>query len=66
MQVDSSTTTPSRRSELLVSKGWLQGVALVMIFGFFVMGILALRTYTDGMPQPQQVVDEQGRDRLHR
>ena len=32
MQVDSSATTPSRQSELLVSKGWLQGVALVRSF----------------------------------
>jgi nitric oxide reductase subunit B len=32
-----------------------------MIFGFFVMGLLAVRTYTDAMPQPERVVDEQGR-----
>jgi hypothetical protein len=48
------------RSELMVSKGWLQGVALVMIFGFAVMGFLAAMTYTNSMPQPKQVVDEQG------
>ncbi|MEB0003638.1 cbb3-type cytochrome c oxidase subunit I [Cryobacterium sp. RTC2.1] len=48
------------RSELMVSKGWLQGVALVMIFGFAVMGFLAVMTYTDSMPQPKQVVDERG------
>ncbi|WP_345036239.1 nitric-oxide reductase large subunit [Georgenia daeguensis] len=44
----------------MVSKGWVQGVALVMLFGFFVMGLLALRTYTDSMPQPDRVVDAQG------
>ncbi|TFC91553.1 nitric-oxide reductase large subunit [Cryobacterium sinapicolor] len=44
----------------MVSKGWLQGVAMVMVFGFAVMGFLALRTYTDSMPQPKQVVDSQG------
>ncbi|MEX5268636.1 MULTISPECIES: nitric-oxide reductase large subunit [Kocuria] len=43
-----------------VAKGWVQGVALVMIFGFFVMGFLAFRTYTDSMPQPDRVVDETG------
>ncbi|WP_407343978.1 nitric-oxide reductase large subunit [Pengzhenrongella phosphoraccumulans] len=51
---------PGKRSELLVSKGWIQGVALVILFGFFIMGLLALRTYTDSMPQPKQVVDSQG------
>lgn len=54
------TTPPGRRSDMLVSKTWLQGVALVMVFGFFVMGLLALRTYTDAMPQPERVVDEKG------
>lgn len=49
-----------QRAELEVSKFWIQGVALVMVFGFAVMGFLALRTYTDGMPQPEQVVDSQG------
>lgn len=43
-----------------IGKTWVQGVALVMIFGFFVMGILAYRTYTASMPMPQQVVDETG------
>lgn len=45
----------------LVGKGWVQGVALVMIFGFFVMGILAYRTYTAAMPMPKQVVDPAGK-----
>ncbi|WP_310526262.1 hypothetical protein [Nocardioides sp.] len=49
-----------QRAELEVSKFWIQGVALVMAFGFAVMGFLALRTYTDSMPQPEQVVDSQG------
>ncbi|MGZ4530682.1 MAG: hypothetical protein ACXVYA_13915, partial [Mycobacterium sp.] len=37
-----------------------QGVALVMIFGFFVMSILAYRTYTASMPLPDKVVTESG------
>ncbi len=49
-----------QRTELLVSKGWIQAVAMVMIFGFLVMGFLAVRTYTDSMPQPERVVDPQG------
>ncbi|HEY7052480.1 MAG TPA: cbb3-type cytochrome c oxidase subunit I [Mycobacterium sp.] len=32
-----------------------------MIFGFFVMGILAYRTYTASMPMPDKVVSESGR-----
>lgn len=48
------------KTELVISKGWVQGVALVFIFGFFVMGFLAYRTYTDSMPLPQQVVSDSG------
>ena len=38
------------KSEISISKGWVQGVALVLVFGFMVMGVLAYRTYTDSMP----------------
>jgi nitric oxide reductase subunit B len=31
-----------------------------MVFGFFVMGMLALRTYTDSMPLPEKVVGADG------
>ncbi|WP_394214097.1 nitric-oxide reductase large subunit [Brachybacterium vulturis] len=48
------------KSEISISKGWVQGVALVLVFGFMVMGVLAYRTYTDSMPMPQQVVSEDG------
>ena len=51
--------TDSRRARL-IGKGWIQGVALVMLFGFTVMGLLAYRTYTNSMPQPQKVVTESG------
>ncbi|AYM40942.1 MULTISPECIES: nitric-oxide reductase large subunit [Mycobacteroides] len=53
------TTRPARAP--LISRGWAQGVALVMIFGFFVMGILVYRTYTASMPLPATVVDESGK-----
>ena len=46
---------PGRR-ELLVSKGWVQAVALVVLFGFFVLGLLAYRTYQAKPPTPQRVV----------
>src|ERR1035437_4485430 len=45
---------------MLISKGWIQAVALVMIFGFFVMGLLAYYTYTDEPPIPAKVVDASG------
>ncbi|WP_343708585.1 cbb3-type cytochrome c oxidase subunit I [Mycobacterium sp.] len=44
----------------LIGKGWVQAVALVLIFGFLVMGILAYRTYTASMPMPDKVVSESG------
>lgn len=52
---DPSSPNPQR----LVAKGWVQGVALVMLFGFFVMGVLAFRTYTDSMPAAETDPDKQ-------
>lgn len=56
------TTPPASpgRSQMLIGKGWVQAVALVMVFGFFVMGILAYRTYTASMPMPTKVVAQDG------
>ena len=36
----------TRRRPMVVSKGWVQGIALVMVLGFTVMGILAYHTHT--------------------
>ena len=65
MATEPAQSTSSQRSDpapsqSLVGKGWIQGVALVMIFGFLVMGILAYRTYTASMPMPERVVSESG------
>jgi nitric oxide reductase subunit B len=65
MEAPMSTETDQRlpgrdRRAMLISKGWVQGVAIVMIFGFFVMGILAYRTYAASMPQPEKVVSGTG------
>ncbi|MGH7989467.1 MAG: nitric-oxide reductase large subunit [Limisphaerales bacterium] len=46
---------------LLISKGWIQAVALVMLFGFFIMGLLAYYTYTDEPPIPAKVTDASGK-----
>ena len=59
MSATPSPTQTARRT-LMVGKVWVQAVALVVIFGFFVMGILAYRTYTASMPQPERVVTGSG------
>jgi len=51
---------PQKR-DLLVSKGWLQAVAFVMLFGFFVMGLLAYRTYAGEAPIPARTVGPDGK-----
>lgn len=50
---------PARRT-LLISKGWIQAIVIVVLFGFLILGILAYRTYTDQPPIPAQVVAESG------
>ncbi|MDI3315202.1 MAG: cbb3-type cytochrome c oxidase subunit I [Mycobacterium sp.] len=45
----------------LIGKGWIQAVALVLIFGFLVLGVLVYRTYSASMPLPDKVVSESGR-----
>ena len=50
---------PSSKTPL-ISKGWIQAVALVMLFGFFTMGLLAYYTYTDEPPIP---ATSRGRER---
>jgi len=32
------------KRQLLISRGWIQAVTIVMIFGFTVLGMLAYRT----------------------
>lgn len=62
MSVTDKDSPTRSRSEISLSKGWVQGVALVLIFGFMVMGVLAYRTYTDSMPLPDRVVSESGEE----
>src|SRR3954462_6905588 len=51
----------TERRALLVSKGWIQAAGLVILCGFFILGLLAYRTYTSHPPVPRSVVDQQGR-----
>jgi len=48
------------KRELLISKGWIQAVALVGLCGFLLLGILAYRTYTDEPPIPKTVIGANG------
>jgi nitric oxide reductase subunit B len=48
------------RRELLISKVWLQAVVLVVVLGFFTLGLLAYRNYTQHPPVPEEVVGPAG------
>ena len=50
---------PHKR-KLIVSPVWLQASVLVFLFGFFVLGLLAYRTYEAAPPIPDTVVDPAG------
>jgi nitric oxide reductase subunit B len=49
------------RRGLLVSRVWVQATLLVVVCGFFILGLLAYRTYMAHPPVPKQVVDSDGR-----
>jgi nitric oxide reductase subunit B len=49
-----------RRRGFLISKAWLQAVVLVVLCGFFVLGLLAYRTYMAHPPVPARVTDPGG------
>jgi len=51
---------PERRG-LLISKGWIQATVLVFLFGFFVLGMLAYRTYSGQPPIPERVLGPGGK-----
>ena len=45
---------------LMISSGWIQAAAIVLIIGFFIMGVLSYYTYYDEPPIPQVVKDANG------
>jgi nitric oxide reductase subunit B len=49
-----------QRRGFLISTVWIQAVVLVILCGFFVLGLLAYRTYVAHPPVPQRVVDPGG------
>jgi nitric oxide reductase subunit B len=48
------------RRGLLVSRVWVQATLLVVVCGFFILGLLAYRTYMAHPPVPKLVVDSRG------
>ena len=55
-----ATVEGAGRREFLIGKGWIQAVLLVVLCGFFVLGLLAYRTYMAHPPVPGRVVDQNG------
>ena len=51
---------PTGKRELLVSRTWIQVAGFVVLVGFFVLVLLAYRTYQSDPPIPDQVVDPSG------
>ena len=52
---------PAEKRELLVSRTWIQVAGLVVLAGFFVLGLLAYRTYQSDPPIAERAVDPSGR-----
>jgi nitric oxide reductase subunit B len=50
----------TQRRALLISKGWVQAALLVTLCGFFILGLLAYRTYLAHPPIPKRAVDPGG------
>jgi nitric oxide reductase subunit B len=40
---------------LMISRGWVQGAVIVLIIGFFILGVLTYYTYSDEPPIPDSV-----------
>jgi len=50
----------SEKRPLMISRGWIQAAAVVLIIGFFILGVLAYSTYHDEPPIPEVVKTESG------
>jgi nitric oxide reductase subunit B len=48
------------KGPLMISRGWIQAAAIVLIIGFFIMGVLTYYTYNDEPPIPDVVKDPNG------
>ncbi|MBS1822800.1 MAG: cbb3-type cytochrome c oxidase subunit I [Acidobacteria bacterium] len=50
----------TEKRSLMISKAWIQAAAIVLIIGFFIMGVLTYYTYNDEPPIPATVTTETG------
>ena len=50
----------TKKRDFPLSKTWIQAVILILLFGFFVLGFLAFRTYTGEPPIPAKVIGPDG------
>ena len=60
-QSDPAAPESSGKRELLVSRAWVQVAAMVVLIGFFVLVLLAYRTYQSDPPIPARAVDPAGK-----
>ncbi len=49
------------RRGMVISRLWLQGAILTFVFGFTILGFLAVAIYQDKPPMPGRVLDPAGR-----
>ena len=54
--MDTGETRP-----LMISRGWIQPAVVVLMFGFFILGVLTYYTYDDEPPIPDVVRARTGR-----
>src|SRR5581483_12482728 len=52
--------TGEPKRALLISKAWVQAVAIVFCFGFLILGFLAYETYSGEPPIPARVTEPGG------
>jgi nitric oxide reductase subunit B len=50
----------TEKRPLMISRGWIQAAGIVMIIGFFIMGVLTYYTYNDEPPIPGVVKETNG------
>jgi len=50
----------TEKRPLIIARGWIQVAAVVLIFGFFILGLLTYYTYTDEPPIPHVVKSTNG------
>ena len=50
----------TEKRPLMIARGWIQAATVVLIFGFFIMGVLTYYTYTEEPPIPDVVKNTNG------